>query len=392
MDFLSGDPSDADPIQDLLASDDELRTSFESLNRLVDSYSALQSFMKLADQGTNVSLEAAAGPLLEAVFAGTGANLSAELYTVEGVRSATAGVIKAILSSIRKFFAALIDFLANADIAATWLQRRVKMLERQVGTTGSMNATSNKITMGRDYRFLRGSGGLNDDAGLLETNLAYLHKVAKVIVKEHQVAIVAAGGRLASSVHGKTGDALTEVLVGIVESIPFDQLASKIGMHAASKERFNRSNVMASPTLLGGMSLFYMQSDLRSKGTNAFKFHGFTFEPTRRNEAKIAPTAELSTLLPNQIGKIPEELTKILTEISNGSNASVRGQVSKTRASLEAFVHSVSEDTPDAENIRKTVSSITHWLQQPNRALILHCMSVVRSTINYCNASIKTYR
>lgn len=377
-----------DPFEELIHSDVAVTASFEAFTRLMDSHTAFEDLLK----APQVSFEAAARPLLTAVTGEIGHCWSLDEISVESVKTVAASIMKAAIDALRAFFKALIDFFSNVDLAAVWLSRKIAFLERQVATTKGMRPSTPSVKLGRNGRYLRVHGLQIDDAGKLESQLHQLHNVVKVMSKEFRQAVVDASADLPAAARGKTGKVLIDSMVHVINQVPFDTIAAKCNMHAAPFDRFRRNNVQATHSLLGGFSLFYLRGDLREKGPDAFKFHGFLFEKTGRNELKVEREYELSTLQPGQIGELPKIIKDLLDDISRGSNAGVRASADRARRVLDQFLNTSTFEPNDMDVVRKTVNTMTRWMQQPARAMLVHSMSVCRASIQYCYASIKTYR
>lgn len=387
MDYMLED----DPFEELVESDHAVSASFEAFSRLMNSHTAFVDLLNQHERNPIASFEASARPLLTAVTGEIGHCWSLDEISVESVKTVAASVIRAAIAALQTFFKALIDFFSNVDLAAVWLGRKISFLERQVATTKGMRPTEGSVKLGRPGRYLRVHGLQIDDAGKLESQLHQLHNVVKVMAQDYRKAVIDVGNDLPAAARGKNGKVLVEALVETINKIPFNTLAAKCNMHAAPFDRFRRNNVQATQSLLGGFSLFYLHGDLREKGVDAFRFHGFLFEKTGRNELKIEREYELSTLQPGQIGELPGLVRTILDDISRASNAGVRSSANKTRQTLDNFLNTSSFEPSDMDVVRKTVSTMTHWLQQPTRSMLIHTMSVCRATIQYCYASIKTY-
>ena len=383
---------DDDPFEDLLRSDSEVTASFEAFQRLVNSHTALEDLLSQHDHAPYASFESAARPLLTAITGDTGMVWDLEDVSVESVKTVAASVIRAVIAALQNFFKALLDFFTNIDLAATWLSRKLTFLERQAATTRGMRPSEPTVTLGRSGRYMRVHGAQVDDAAKLEFQLNQLHRVVKVMVTDYRQAVVNAGQELPSAARGKSGKVLADALVATINKIPFDELAAKCNMHAAPYDRFKRSNVQATHSLLGGFSLFYLRGDLRARGVEAFRFHGFLFEKTGRNELKVEREYTLSTLQPGQIGELPKLIREMLNTVSRGSNSGIRTAATKTKSTLDAFIKTAAFEPSDMDVVRKTVGTVTHWLQQPSRSLLVHTMSVCRAAIAYCHVSMKTYR
>lgn len=392
MDNESPDLLDFDPIEDLMQADAELTVSMESLQRVMDSFTALESFSEAGSELSVPSFEALARPLLQAVYSGTDVEVALLQVSAESFKGMASVAVKAILDALRSFFTALVNFLSNMDLAASWLMRKVVLLERQVASSRGKSATEPTVTLGRQHRYLRVGRVFAEDSLRLETELKNFKNVIGVIGTDYLNEIMKAANNLPRAVGDKSGDALNEALVSLVKSIPFDSMASRLSMGPAPYDRFSRNNVQATPPLIGGKSMFYLKSDLDGKGVRGFRFHGFTYEKTGREVVRVEATHDFNTLSPAQIGNIPTIVRDILMMISRSSNASTRSQLNRSKATLENFARVQTASGGDIDNIRKTVSILTYWMSSPSRALFIDAMSVCRAVVSYCNASIKTYR
>jgi hypothetical protein len=381
-----------DPFEELVRADHEVTIAFEAFSRFMNSHTAFEDLLSQAGEMPKASFEASARPLMTAVTGEIGHCWSLDEISVESVKTVAASVVRAAISALQQFFKALLDFFSNIDLAATWLSRKLSFLERQVATTKGMRPSEPTVELGRIGRYMRVHGIQIDDAGKLESQIHQLHNVVKVMAMDYRKEVIDASAELQAAARGKTGKVLTDAMVAVITKIPFDKMASQCGMHAAPYDRFKRNNVQATPSLLGGMSLFYLRGDLRERGIDAFRFHGFLFEKTGRNELKVQREYTLTTLQPGQIGELPKVIRSLLDDISKSSNSGVRAAANRSRTSLDTFLKTSSFAPSDMDAVRKTVNTLTHWLQQPTRSLLIHSMSVCRAAIQYCYASIKTYR
>lgn len=392
MDIQEHDLLDQDPLQDYMLAESALLASFESLDRASGSLSALNDLLNNADQFTQSSFESAARPLLSAIMSGTDVDIESTDLSVESVRGIVGTAVQTILKALQNFFKSLIEFLSNVDLAASWLMRKVVLLERQVASSRGKTAGEDKVTLGRQYRFLRVGRVFAEDSLRLETELKAMKNLIDVIGTQYTNEILKAADKLPGVARGKSGADLTSAMVGLVKSIPFDSLSGSCNMGPAPTDRFTRANAKATPPLLGGKSIFYLKSDLDTKGVRGFRFHGFFYETTGREQAQVESTHDFNTLSPAQIGNIPVIVKDILILISKASNASTRSKVNRAKATLDNFVKSQNGLSTDIETIRKTVVTLTYWMSNPSRGLYLDAMSVCRAVVVYCNASIRTYR
>jgi len=382
---------DQDPFHDLIQADSTLSASFENLQRVMDSYTALESFMQAGE--SLPSFESVSRPMIAAILGGTDYDVDDLDVSVESVRGMVGSAVKAILAALQNFFKSLFSFLSSMDLAASWLMRKVVLLERQVASSRGKVAQQERVTLGRQYKYLRVGKVFAEDSLRLETELKNLLGVINVINTEYLNSVLKVAERLPAAVRGKTSDALVTELVGLIRGVPFDGLASKMGMSDVPYERFSRKNVQATSPLLGGKSLFYLKSDLDAKGVRGFRFHGFSYDTTGRDVGRVEATHDFNTLSPAQIGNIPTVVREILQQISKGANASTRSQITRTQRTLDNFVKAQESSAGgDVDAIRKTVSTLTYWMSSPSRALFIDSMSVCRAVVLYCNASIRTYR
>lgn len=379
---------DESPLLDLMESDRTLQSSFEAMQRTIQSADALGQLTELSPE----NFKAAVGPVMSALAAGTQVDLESFTYSQEAMSVSALGVLKAIGRAIAEFFKAVLDYLTSLDLAAIWLGRKVSVLEKAVPTTNGMQATVATIQIGRQAKFLRVGAKYIREASRLEQELKYLDKAIGVVSGIYAHGLLDAATHMPGAVRAKTGDMLELSLVALVEKIPFDRVAQQLEMQSAPQERFNRSNVQVSKPLLGGHSIFYLQSDLLKKGVSGFTFHGLMYEKTTSNELKIDSHVDFDVLRPNQIGHIPEVLKSVLSSLSNASNLPVRTAISRAKASLNNLTNSMEGTEHDVSLVRRTVSALTYWMGNPSRQLYSNSMSVVRASIAYCEDSIKTYK
>lgn len=379
---------DESPLLDLMESDRTLQSSFEAMQRSIQSADALGQLTELSPE----NFKTAVGPVMSALAAGTQVDLEGFTYSQEAMSVSALGVLKAIGRAIAEFFKAVLDYLTSLDLAAIWLGRKVSVLKKTVLTTNGMQTTAATVPIGRQSKFLRVGVKYIRDATRLEQELKYLDKVIGVISGTYANSLFDAATHMPGAVRGKSGDLLELAMVELVEKIPFDRVAQMLDMQSAPQERFNRSNVQVSKPLLGGHSIFYLQADLLKKGVSGFTFHGMMYEKTTSNELKIDSHVDFDVLRPNQIGHIPDVLKSVLDSLSSASNLPVRTSINRAKSSLNNLTNNMEGTEHDVSLVRRTVSALTYWMGNPSRMLYSNSMSVVRASIAYCEDSIKTYK
>lgn len=379
---------DESPLLELMESDRVLQSSFEAMQRTIQSADALGQLSELSPENFRVAV----GPVMSALAAGTTVDLENLTYSQEAMSVSALGVLKAIGRAIAEFFKAVLDYLTSLDLAAIWLGRKVSVLAKTVPTTNGMQATVSTIPIGRQAKFLRVGVKYIRDATRLEQELKYLDKAIGAISGTYAHGLIETATRMPGAVRGKSGDLLELAMVELIEKIPFDRVAQQLDMQSAPHERFNRANVQVSKPLLGGHSIFYLQADLLKKGVSGFTFHGLMYEKTLGNDLKIDSHVDFDVMRPNQIGHIPEVLKSILGSLSSASNLPVRTAISRAKASLNNLTTNMEGTEHDVSLVRRTVSALTYWMGNPSRQLYSNSMSVVRASITYCEDSIKTYK
>lgn len=370
--------------------------SFESFQRISGSYSAVQSLIESASVAGNESFEVAARPVMTAIYAGTSIDAEDIDVSMESVLGVLKKLADAVIKAITNFFKRLMDMLSNIDLAATWLLRRVNVIERKrVGARGRM-PKENTITLGRIHGHLRVGRIFADDALKLSRELDHLDSVIKVVATDYVEAIASGAGKIPSLSANKTGSELSSALVQAILQIPFEAVASKLKMSSIPRERFGRSDVMATSPLIGGDSIFFMKGNLVEKGLRGIRFYGYFYEPTTRELITVEDSREFKALTPADLAGLPEQMTAIIRSLSRGVGDQAKGRLNRIRYDLENYVRqqSVKETitASDMDQIRKVVGAVSHWTQCVSAPLFSKSMSVIRATIVYCEQSIKTYQ
>lgn len=382
------DQTGDDPLLELMESDRALQTSFEAMQRTIQSVDAVSQLTSLSPE----SFRDAVRPVMTALAAGSEVDLESLDYSQEAMSASASSVLRSVAKAIQDFFKAVLEYLSNLDIAAVWLGRKVSLLAKTVPTTNGMRAEQQTIEIGRQAKFLRVGAKYIREAGRLEHELKYLKKAIDVISTTYAHGLLDAATHMPGAVRGKTGTVLELALVEVVESIPFDKVSQVLDMGPAPHDRFNRSNVRMSKGLLGGSSIFYLQADLLKKGVSGFTFHGLLYEKTLGNELSIDSHVEFDVLQPGQLGHIPDVLKEILASLSHASNLPVRSAIGRAKASLNNLTSNMQGTEHDVSMVRRTVSALTYWMGNPSRQLYSNSMSVVRAAVTYCEDSIKTYK
>lgn len=388
MPLNSRDQTGDDPLLELMESDRVLQSSFEAMQRTIQSVDAIAQLANLSPE----SFRDAVRPVMTALAAGSDVDLEGFDYSQESMSPSATSVLKSVAKAIAEFFRAVLDYLTNLDLAAVWLGRKVSLLAKTVPTTNGMRATQSTVEIGRQAKYLRVGAKYIREAGRLESELKYLTKAIDVISGTYAHGLLDAATRLPGAVRGKSDATLELAMVEVVESIPFDKVSHDLDMGPAPHDRFNRGNVRMSKPLLGGHSIFYLQADLLKKGVSGFTFHGMLYEKTLGNELKIDSHVEFDVLQPGQLGHIPDVLKEILASLSHASNLPVRSSISRAKASLNNLTSNMQGTERDVSLVRRTVSALTYWMGNPSRQLYSNSMSVVRAALTYCEDSIKTYK
>lgn len=387
--------SDPGFLQALSDSDNALNESFETLQRTIYAHEVLQTLLNASDSVSAESFESMARSAMIDVCTGTEIDPALADLSVESVGRMVINAGRAILAALKAFFTRLIDFFSNVDLVATWMLRQVSQLERVTNLSRGKSVEKDTITLGRIHRFLRVGGQFADDSIRLERELKALLEILRTLGGDYLNGVLETASKLPRAANGKTGGALSSALVQLIVSTPFEVVASKCKMVPAAYERFSRNNVLTTGPILGGKSLFFFNQDLGTKGIRGFAFYGFQFTTSGRETPSIAAERNFNTLNPAQVGNIPGILKDILNTISKQANVSSRSRIVRAKAQLENYVKTV-QQTPmsgtDIEAIRKTVNTLTYWMQNPIRPLFSNSMSVCRATLAYVSSSVQTYR
>lgn len=136
---------------DLERSYSQIDYSAETLSRVLDTYCCLRE--QLSNQTlSQESLESHFIPSLRLAFAGTQVDL--ETYSTESVLETVKKIGKAILEAIRRFFQTVVTALSNVDVAATWMNQHINLLERKRVTSIGKTCSKPTVTLGRQHRYL----------------------------------------------------------------------------------------------------------------------------------------------------------------------------------------------------------------------------------------------
>lgn len=380
-------------IESIGPSDRALVESFESMNRLLDSVSALGELIQT--QGASESFESSYRPLLTAIYAGTNLDVDEMDVSLESASETLKKLWKAFIQAIRSFFKNLYTYLTNMDLAATWLSRQIAVIERKIIASRGKVPGEAKVQIGPLARYLRYGRLFADDALKLDTELSHLHSVLE-IVRAHLVpTVLDHADKIPATVGNHRGAELDRALTQMVLSMPLSQIATKMHMTAAPQSRFNRSNVLMTPPLLGGSSVFYLQGKLVEKGTRGFRFHGMVYDRTTEEIPVFAVSHDFRTLSPQEITRLPQLLRDILKSISKSTNQELRSRIARTEKALETFLTKSESNealtSSDIELIRRTTTSFTYWTHSVLRPMCSTSISVCRASIAYCNESFKTF-
>lgn len=378
-------------------SEYEVMQSFEAAKRSLDSFEALNALCKLSESSSYEAFEAYSPVVLSSVTAGVDVDTDNLLsnFSAESLKDMIVRAGRAAIDAIVNFFKSLIKYLSEIDMAATWLSRKVAVLERKAIATRGKKSNSSTVEIGRLYKYLRVGRIYPEDAMRLERELDHLLSIIQLVNKDYTNAIIEAVNTLVNTAGNKTGIELEKTLVRHILDIPLDSLATKFKMSHAPKTRFNRDGVLETDPLLGGYSVFYMRSDLITKGSKGFRFHGYSYQNTTPEVFQIESSREFKTLAAADVAALPKYLKQILEAISKAANAERRGKLDRARSTLENFLkHKASSETTtesDMDSIRRTTMALTYWMDSVSRPLYSTSMSVCRAVITYCEKSIQTY-
>lgn len=379
---------------DLERSYSQIEYSVESFARVFDTYCCMREMLSQQTLSQE-SLENHYIPAFQLAFAGTSISFEAEDYSAESVLETVKKIGKAVLDAIKRFFTMMMDALSNIDIAATWMNQHINLLERKRLTSVGKTPTKPTVTLGRQHRYLRVGRIFAAEPVKLLSELRRLSDVVEVINNDYAPGLVRGTSAMSSIGNSVSGDKLTTALIASVEQIGFTKIASKLKMTSADQGRFGRSGVMATPPLLGGQSVFFMQGNLVEKGTAALRFHGMLFTTTSREPYKLAETHEFKSLSPADIVGVPDILRKLVNQCSKGSSDGVSKHMRRLRSDLEKLVDSKMSDAqvsePDLAKIRSAANAYMYWTRSVTLPLYGNAMSVIRTVLSYSQQSVKTW-
>lgn len=366
--------------------------AFESLNRLMDTHSTLTQFIDENRDKERVSFESVIPYLLQSSFAGT--DLIIGEVSMESVIDVVKAIGKAILDMIRTVFQFVVDAISNFDLVATWLLRNIKLLERKRLTSRGKTPSQPYVTLKSTYRFLRVGKIYADEPIRLHTELRRLKEVLGVISSEFVTGLARGASAVNSRGGNKTGSDLERALLDAVEDIGFSRLATHLKLQDIGSDRWGRSNVKGS-AFLGGRSMFYLQGDLGEKGTRALRNHGLQFTDTFRNPIPVEESREFASLTTSDLSGIPDVLTDIVMTISKSGSGRVTTSIKQLRDGLDRYVSSRMNDAAiseeDMKYLRSVSNAFTSWSKNVVPPLYGTSIQVVRSVLNYAQASTKTY-
>src|SRR5690606_2836495 len=303
---------------------------------------------------------------------------------------------KAILEALKNFVKDVIKFMENLDIAALWLSRRMRVVERARAASRGKLPTSSTVEIGRMYRYLRVGRVYIEDPIRLQRELDKLYNAVKTVNTTYFESISQATTRLHSA-RGKYGKELDDALVNCVLSIPWEVIDRTFGMNALSgTNKFGRPGVRGTDPLLGGITIYRLDGKLGDRGTVGFRYHGIITEDSTEEVFNIEESREFKTIQAPDMAGIPDLVIKILEGISSGTQKSAQEKMKRMMTNVESFIKQASTDEKitesDMKAIRRFSSALSYWSHSASRRLYSTSMGVSRAVLTYCEKSIKTYR
>lgn len=385
--------------QSLTDSSDELNASMESIQRMMGSCEAVSNCLAVAQSSglEGASFESYVRPVFQAVYAGTRRedfvdqlDLSSQESAGKYLKDMIAAMIRAIVS----FFKNMVHFMKTLDLGSEILRRKLININRRAQASRGKSVSQPTITLGSRTRFMRVGRIFATDPLKYHGELQHLATVLDVLQNDYIPHLAGVALNLSQVVDTKAGVVGEAALVEFIKRIKFDLYASKLKMGPTPKERFNRENVMMTPPLIGGGSIFYMKQPNLAE-LKDIRFYGFMYSTTERLAIRPDDAVEFPTLSPEQIQKIPDAVIAILDALTKGANSSARSKISTTSSFLEKLLKEIESNDmapTSVENVRRVTSGISYWLGNPYQPLAVNAMSVIRASIQYCGQSLNSYR
>lgn len=362
----------------------------ESFERLADQYEALDEWLQKND---SESFENSIGPMYRSMLAGTGAEYGT--LSLESAEGMVKTIAKAVLTALQRTLEAVLNAIANFDIASTWLLRNVKLLERKRATSRGKNPKEPTVTLKASHRYLRVGRVFADEPSKLLAELRRLREFVGFCSNTYAPALQKGVTAVKSRSKGKTGSEFELALINAVEDIGFNRLANTLKMSNAPTDRFGRSGVKSTMPYIGGRSMFLLDGNLSQKRTRGLRFHGFQFANSYRNPPPLDASREFSTLSVGDLHGIPELLRDLLMSISKSSSGRVNASLRSVKNTLEGYVQELSNNPntsePDIRALRATAGAFGNWSQSVVGPSYGNALSVVRAVLAYAQASTKTY-
>lgn len=385
---------DDDQSVDVLQEHDRLvDESFEAVVRLLDTHDALSHLVSARPDMSDEEFREASTNVYALAVSGTDISLESLDMSFEASETGLVAIAKAIGRAIAEFFKRFMAWMSEVDIMVTILRRRAFMMQKAAISARGRTIDQPFVTLNRLHRYLRRGFNYMQDSIRMEHELRILLNVCTVTFGELPNDVLRALDKMPTVV---TAEDKKSACVDIVDSIPFQRIANRLGMKPVPRERFMRDNVLGTSPLIGGRSVYLFQSDLRDKGTVGLRFHGFHYADSTVEQFDYAASREFNTLGPLDIVKMPEILIDILGAVSRVSNSTTLSKIKRAKSVAENFSMRIASDgslsAGDRDYIRKTVNALMYWTTNISRPLGNDAISVCKAVLHYCHSSLKAQR
>ena len=298
-------------------------------------------------------------------------------YTTEGSFDHM-GFLKTILETISKLFRSFYKWITEIEVINLYLSRKAYMLGKSAIGSRGRNIKQSTVILDRLNRFLRVDHIYLKTSTKIESELKTLNKVCSVCYHDLPLAVTDTISKLSTTIH--TVDKVS-AMQNLIDSIPFSSIAAKMNMSQAEPSRWKGRNVLVSPSLMGGKSVFLLDKK------------GFIYADTLNTQFPYTASREFDTLSPIGVATIMPCVTDVLGTVSNKTNSTVLSKVRTAESSVKRYIEELAKNDSlsktEFDFLRQSAMNLVHWLSNVIHPLGNDVVSISKAVIQYGSKSIE---
>lgn len=413
---LSGLPgNESEGFVDVLEAEHALLDAKAQLESLLNATDALESLINHLDSNEVVSAahKQAISVSFENLIGNVGLSVNDVLPALESHKQGVVSTeslkdhLHELWKRIVSAVLSVIQFVKNFWKSINTYRRRLRISAEYLAKHGAVrryNSTKRPtVDLGIEIKSLvLGSSVISDPDALIRSVSTALEQY-KVLTNAYGPRMVEIGNRFESSLtSGKSGNDQLIETCAIFDTLPVEEIASKMKAMVFRDPRFGRRLVMAAPPTIGGWTLFFltMEEDLKNtRLTNPLNYAqaqrttGVKFALTNVNFSNIT-SGSVKTASGMQVEIIARRVIEILDTIDTQERAMalhrIESQIKNVLRAGEQYQNNHAGDAQADQSVIRFVRNYAGWALGPVDQMTTNLLTVSRNLLTYARKSLNT--